>query len=92
LQFCFKLNFRDRSVNAGLHLVKPHFWFIFCGMDGECRAIAPAKGKMNEPAKTCLDWGTIPSPDTGVILQKIAEPDEFVGPQSFRGNHGLASR
>jgi hypothetical protein len=47
---------------------------------------------MNEPAKTCLDWGTIPSPDNGVILQKIAEPDEFVGPQSFRGNHGLASR
>jgi hypothetical protein len=50
------------------------------------------KANMNEPAKTCLDWGTIPSPDNGVILQKIAEPDEFVGPQSFRGNHGLASR
>ena len=31
-------------------------------------------------------------PGNGIILQKIVEPDAFVVPQSFTGNHGLASR
>ena len=31
-------------------------------------------------------------PGNGGILQKIFEPNAFVIPQSFTGNHGLASR
>ena len=50
------------------------------------------KANMNELAKTRLDGRTIPSPSIGVILQKIVEPDEFVVPQSSRGDHRLATR
>jgi hypothetical protein len=50
------------------------------------------KANMNESAKTCLDWRANASPGNGVILQKIVELVAFVVPQSFTGNHGLASR
>jgi hypothetical protein len=50
------------------------------------------KANMNNSAKTRLDGRTIPSPGIVFILQNIVEPDEFVVPQSFRGDHRLASR
>jgi hypothetical protein len=60
--FAVKLSFRARRVNAGLHLVKPRFSFIFCGLNEGCRANVPAKENMNKPAKACLNWRTIASP------------------------------
>ena len=50
------------------------------------------KANMNKPVKTCLDWRTIALPGNGGILQKVVKPDANVVPQSFTGNHGLASR
>jgi len=59
---------------------------------GNAARLRRPKANMNNSAKTRLDGRTIPSPGIVVIFQNIVEPDEFVVPQSCRGNHGLASR
>ena len=41
-----------------------------------------------ELARTYLDWCTIRSPIDGVILEKLARPNELVMPQSFGGTRG----
>ena len=41
-----------------------------------------------ELAQTYLDWCTIRSPIDGVILEKLARPNELVMPQSFGGARG----
>jgi HlyD family secretion protein len=39
-------------------------------------------------AKTYVDWCVIRSPINGVVLEKLANPDELVMPQSFGGGRG----
>ena len=39
-------------------------------------------------ARTYLDWTVIRSPINGVVLEKLVDPDELVGPQSFGGARG----
>jgi RND family efflux transporter MFP subunit len=41
-----------------------------------------------ELARTYLNWCTIRSPIDGVILEKLARPNELVMPQSFGGTRG----
>jgi hypothetical protein len=53
---------------------------------------APAQVQYEYIRKIAFEWMHYPSPGHGVILQDIVEPDEFIVPQSFRGNHRLASR
>ncbi|MFT3831607.1 MAG: efflux RND transporter periplasmic adaptor subunit [Opitutaceae bacterium] len=57
-------------------------------------AVAAAKAALREAegqlalARTYLDWTTIRSPISGVVLEKLAEPGELVTPQSFGGTRG----
>jgi len=53
-----------------------------------CRATEKqAEGEL-ELARTYLGWCTIRSPIDGVILEKLARPNELVMPQSFGGTRG----
>ena len=50
-------------------------------------SVVEAQGEL-ELARTYLDWCTIRSPINGVILEKLARPNELVMPQSFGGGRG----
>ena len=50
-------------------------------------SVVEAQGEL-ELARTYLDWCTIRSPINGVILAKLARPNELVMPQSFGGGRG----
>ncbi len=53
-----------------------------------CRASEKqAEGEL-ELAQTFVNWCTIRSPIDGVILEKLARPNELVMPQSFGGGRG----
>ncbi len=53
-----------------------------------CRAAEKqAEGEL-ELAQTFVNWCTIRSPIDGVILEKLARPNELVMPQSFGGGRG----
>ena len=50
-------------------------------------ALQAAQGNF-DLAKTYVDWCVIHSPINGVVLAKLANPDELVMPQSFGGGRG----
>lgn len=50
-------------------------------------ALQEAEGA-REIAQTYLEWCTIRSPITGVVLEKLVDPNELVTPQSFGGTRG----
>ena len=52
------------------------------------RAVVVQSEGERELAQTYLDWCTIRSPIDGVILEKLARPNELVMPQSFGGARG----
>ena len=56
-------------------------------VDSTRAAVVQAEGE-RELARTYLDWCTIRSPLDGVILEKLAQPNELVMPQSFGGTRG----
>jgi RND family efflux transporter MFP subunit len=56
-------------------------------LDSTKAAVVQAEGTL-ELAHTFLDWCTIRSPIDGVILEKLAQPNELVVPQSFGGTRG----
>jgi RND family efflux transporter MFP subunit len=56
-------------------------------LDANRAAEQEAAGEL-ELARTYLNWCTIRSPIDGVILEKLARPNELVMPQSFGGTRG----
>lgn len=56
-------------------------------LDSTRAAVVQAEGEL-ELARTFLNWCTIRSPLDGVILEKLAQPNELVMPQSFGGTRG----
>ena len=56
-------------------------------VDASRATVAQAEGEL-ELAHTYLNWCTIRSPIDGVVLEKLARPNELVMPQSFGGLHG----
>jgi RND family efflux transporter MFP subunit len=56
-------------------------------LDANRAAEQQAAGEL-ELARTYLNWCTIRSPIDGVILEKLARPNELVMPQSFGGTRG----
>jgi len=56
-------------------------------LDANRAAEQQAAGEL-ELARTYLNWCTIRSPINGVILAKLARPNELVMPQSFGGTRG----
>lgn len=50
-------------------------------------AVKAAQGA-TDVAQTYVDWCTIRSPITGVVMEKLVNPDELVMPQSFGGGRG----
>jgi RND family efflux transporter MFP subunit len=56
-------------------------------LDANRAAEKQAEGEL-ELAQTYLNWCTIRSPINGVILEKLARPNELVMPQSFGGTRG----
>lgn len=56
-------------------------------VDSTRAAVVQAEGEL-ELAQTYLNWCTIRSPIDGVVLEKLARPNELVMPQSFGGLHG----
>ncbi len=56
-------------------------------LDATRAAVAETQGAFDY-AKAQLDWTVISSPVDGVILEKLADENELVTPQSFGGNRG----
>ena len=56
-------------------------------LEADRAALQAAQGNY-ELAKTFVDWCVIRSPINGVVLAKLANPDELVMPQSFGGGRG----
>ena len=56
-------------------------------VDSARATVVQTEGEL-ELAQTYLDWCTIRSPINGVILEKLARPNELVMPQSFGGGRG----
>jgi HlyD family secretion protein len=56
-------------------------------LEADRAALQAAQGNF-ELAKTFVDWCVIRSPINGVVLAKLANPDELVMPQSFGGGRG----
>jgi RND family efflux transporter MFP subunit len=56
-------------------------------LDSARASVVQSEGEL-ELARTYLDWCTIRSPMDGVILEKLARPNELVMPQSFGGARG----
>ena len=56
-------------------------------LEADRAALQAAQGNY-DLAKTYVDWCVIRSPINGVVLAKLANPDELVMPQSFGGGRG----
>ena len=56
-------------------------------LDASRANVAQAAAEL-ELAQTYFNWCTIHSPIDGVILEKLAQPNELVMPQSFGGTRG----
>jgi len=56
-------------------------------VDSSRAVVAQAEGEL-ELTRAFLDWCTIRAPIDGVILEKLARPNELVMPQSFGGARG----
>ena len=56
-------------------------------LEGAMAVVAQVSSEL-ELARIYLDWCTIRSPIDGVILEKLARPNELVMPQSFGGSRG----
>jgi HlyD family secretion protein len=56
-------------------------------LEADRSALQAAQGNY-ELAKTYVDWCVIRSPITGVVVEKLVNPDELVMPQSFGGGRG----
>jgi HlyD family secretion protein len=56
-------------------------------LEADRAAVQAAQGNY-ELAKTYVDWCVIRSPINGVVLEKLANLDELVMPQSFGGGRG----
>jgi RND family efflux transporter MFP subunit len=56
-------------------------------LEADRAALQAAQGNF-DLARTYVDWCVIRSPINGVVLEKLANPDELVMPQSFGGGRG----
>lgn len=56
-------------------------------LDSAKASVVAAEG-MREVVETYIAWCTIRSPITGVVLEKLVDPNELVTPQSFGGTRG----
>lgn len=55
--------------------------------DAAAAQVTAARGRL-ELEETYLGWCTIRAPISGVVLEKLVEPNELVVPQSFGGDRG----
>ncbi len=55
--------------------------------DAAAAQVKAARGRL-ELEETYLGWCTIRAPISGVVLEKLVEPNELVVPQSFGGDRG----